>query len=89
MSKTTIITNSGGERINLADEEATRIHAEGVQAKAELEARRAAQDVIRRAMNDRYARERDVKWLRSRIGAGDDPWIQDQIAKLDEKKVRG
>jgi hypothetical protein len=57
-------------------------------AKAELEARRAAQDVIRRAMNDRLAREWDVKWLRSRIGAEGDPWIQDQIAKLKKKVNR-
>jgi hypothetical protein len=30
-------------------------------------------------------RERDLKWLRSRLGADKDPWIQAQIAKLESE----
>jgi hypothetical protein len=28
-------------------------------------------------------REKDLKWLRSRLGADKDPWIQAQIAKVE------
>ena len=27
--------------------------------------------------------EKDLKWLRSRLGADKDPWIQSQIAKIE------
>jgi hypothetical protein len=82
MSNITAITTTPKEKTmsdTITDEEA----AHGLTA-AEREARRAAQE---RAMHARLARERDVAWLRGRIGAEDNPWIQAQIAKL-EKKVK-
>jgi hypothetical protein len=35
-----------------------------------------------RGEEERKKREAQIKWLRSRIGAANDPWIQAQIAKL-------
>ena len=35
-----------------------------------------------RGGKERRKREAQIKWLRSRIGAANDPWIQAQIAKL-------
>jgi hypothetical protein len=44
-------------------------------------ARRSA-DRKRREIED------DLEWLRSRLGAGTDPWIQNQIAKLRAELLR-
>ena len=35
-----------------------------------------------RGREERRKHEAQIKWLRSRIGAANDPWIQAQIAKL-------
>ena len=35
-----------------------------------------------RGGEERRKREAQIKWLRSRIGAANDPWVQAQIAKL-------
>jgi hypothetical protein len=35
-----------------------------------------------RGGEERRKREAQIDWLRSRIGAANDPWIQAQIAKL-------
>ena len=41
-----------------------------------------------RGGEERRKREAQIKWLRSRIGAANDPWIQAQIAKLkNQRKV--
>jgi hypothetical protein len=38
--------------------------------------------VRRSADRKRREIEDDLEWLKSRLGAGTDPWIQNQIAKL-------
>ena len=39
-----------------------------------------------RGGEERRKREAQIKWLRSRIGAANDPWIQAQIAKLQNQR---
>jgi hypothetical protein len=38
-----------------------------------------------RGGEERRKREAQIKWLRSRVGAANDPWIQAQIAKLKNR----
>ena len=39
-----------------------------------------------RGGEERRKREAQIKWLRSRLGAANDPWIQAQIAKLKNQR---